>query len=216
MVVATIMAILVTIGIVSFNPIKQTQKAWDVKRSADLNHLKVSLENFYEDQERFPVASEICFDSPSSPRTDLYSQTACSCHICGRSDTSPSLAPYLTTLPCDPQSPQKEYLYDYDCSSTSPGWYRAYDRLSVENSLASQKLHCSVGCGPAPDYAYAYLVFSNAQPEGIFCFNYLRLWQKKDGSGDCNICKSPSSGDICNYTKRNLFYQSACTQRCNP
>lgn len=216
MVVVIILAIIMMIALAFFNPFKQTQRAWDTKRTADLSSLKTTLENFYSDRDRFPRATEICFDSPSSPRTDLYGQAACSCNICGRSATSPSLSPYLTNLPCDPQSPQEEYLYDYDCSSTSPSWYRVYAKLSVEDSPASLKLHCSVGCGPAPDYAYNYLVFSSTLPEGLFCSNYTRLWQKKDGSGNCNICKSPTGGDICDYTKSHLYYQATCTKKCNP
>jgi len=215
MMVVTLVAILATLALVTFNPLKQTQRAWDVKRIAELDKLKTVLEGFYADKDRFPVASEICFDSPSVSRVDLYGQTACSCHICGRSSTSPGFTPYLAQLPCDPQSPQKEYLYDYDCSSTSPIWYRTYDRLSLGNSPASLKLHCGVGCGPSPDFAYDYLVFSNTKPEGIFCSDYTKLWQKKDGSGSCNICKSPFGGDICNYGINNLFYQSTCTKKCN-
>jgi len=215
MVVTTITGILIVAMIAFFDPIKQIQKSQDGKRISELNTLQKVLEDFYNDKNRFPLPSNICFDSPSAPRTDLYGKTACSCHICGNSSTSPSFSPYLPSLPCDPQSTQKEYLYDYDCSTASPGWYRIYTKLSLENNPVIIQAGCGGGCGPPiPDFPYNYAVYSNAQPETILCSDYVRLWQK-DGFGNCNICKSPSGGNVCDYNN-NLYYQSGCTQKCSP
>ena len=214
MVVATLTAILIVVMLSVFDPIKQFQKSWDGKRISELDSLQKVLEDFYNDKNRFPLPENICFDTVSAPRTDLYGKTACSCQICGRSPQSPSFSPYLPSLPCDPQSSQKEYLYDYDCSTASPGWYRIYTKLSLENNPAIIQVGCGGGCGPSPDLAYNYVVFSNTQPETIRCSDYSRLWQK-DGFGDCNICKSPTGGDICNYNE-NTYYVTNCTKRCSP
>ena len=215
MVVTMITGILIVAMIVLFNPIKQMQKSWDGKRVAELNTLRKVLEDYYNDKNRFPLPSDICFDSASAPRTDLYGKTACSCHICGNSSTSPSFSPYLPSLPCDPQSPAKEYLYDYDCSTTSPSWYRIYTKLSIESNPAIIQAGCGGGCGPpVPVFPYNYAVYSNTLPETILCSDYVRLWQK-DSFNNCNICKSPSGGNVCDYNN-NLYYQSGCTQKCSP
>lgn len=213
MVVAALIAILIVAAISVFDPIKQMQKSQDGKRTSELNTLQKVLEDYYNDKNRFPVASDICFDSPTSPRTDLYGKIACSCHICGNSAQSPSFSPYLSSLPCDPQSPQKEYLYDYDCSTASPNWYRIYTKLSIESNPNIIQVGCGGNCGPSSDFVYNYAVFSNAEPETIKCSVSTRLWQK-DILGDCNICKS-LSGDICNYSE-NVYYNAICTKRCSP
>ena len=216
MVVATLIAILIAVGITLFDPIKQLQKSWDGKRITELNTLQKVFEDFYNDKNRFPLPSDVCFDSASAPRIDLYGKTACSCHICGHSPQSPDFSPYLGALPCDPQSSQKEYLYDYDCLTTSPSWFRIYAKLSVTSNPIIIQVGCGGGCGPSPNFAYNYLVFSNTKSETIFCSGYIRLWQK-DRLGYCNICKSPSGGDICNYNE-NVYYQSTCTntKKCSP
>jgi len=178
MVVATIIGILIAVLIATFDPIKQIQKSQDGKRTSELNTLRKVLEDYYNDKNRFPAATDICYNAPSAPRTDLFGNTACSCNICGNNPLSPLISPYLPSLPCDPQSPQKEYLYDYDCSTASPGWYRIYAKLSLENNPAIIQVGCGGGCGPSPDFAYNFATFSNTEPETISCSDYIRLWQK--------------------------------------
>lgn len=214
MVVATLIAILIVVGITLFNPLKQIQKSHDGKRTSELNTLQKVLEDYYNDKNRFPLPADICFDAASAPRTDLYGQTACSCHICGNSAQSPNFSPYLSSLPCDPQSPQKEYLYDYDCSTASPNWYRIYTKLAIESNPNIIQVGCGGNCGPSPDFAYNYVVSSNAKPETISCSDYIRLWQT-NANNYCNICKSPIGGDRCNYSE-NTYYQSNCTSECSP
>lgn len=211
-VVMTVVALLAVVGIGLLNPMKQIQKSHDSKRKGELATLFKTFEDFYNDKNRFPLAFDVCFDAASSPRTDLYGKTACFCQICGRSPTSPNLSPYLPRFPCDPQSPQKEYLYDYDCSTASPNWFRIYTKLSLADDPDIKRVGCGAGCGPSPDFAYNYLVSSNAKPEAILCSDYVRLYQK-DGQGLCNICKSPSGGDICDYDQ-DVFNEITCTQKC--
>lgn len=213
MVIATITGILIVAMMVFFDPIKQFQKSQDGKRISELNALQNVIEDFYNDKNRFPLPVDICFDEASAPRTDLYGRTACSCHICGNSAQSPSFSPYLRSLLCDPQSPQKEYLYDYDCSSSSPGWYRVYTILSITSNPVIIQVGCGAGCGPSPDFLYNYSIYSNTKPETISCSDYDRLWQK-DSLSNCNICKSPSGGNQCNYNER-LYYQSSCINGCS-
>ena len=212
LVVIALLAVLALVFIGLLNPLKQIQKSWDGKRKGELSTLNKIFEDFYNDKNRFPLPADVCFDAASAPRTDLYGKTACTCQICGRSPTSPAFSPYLPSLPCDPQSPQKEYLYDYDCSTASPSWFRLYTKLSLLDDPDIKRVGCGAGCGPAPDFAYNYLVFANNQPEAILCSDYVRLYQK-DQQGFCNICKAPGSGDVCDYNQ-NVYNEITCTQKC--
>lgn len=208
----TLVAIISLVMLTFLNPIKQLQKSWDSKRKTELESLHKVFEDFYNDKNRYPLPTDVCFDTASSSRIDIYGKTACFCQICGRNSNSPSFSPYIAELPCDPQSPQKEYLYDYDCSSVNPNWFRIYSKLSITDDPDSERVGCGAGCGPSPDFAYDYSVFSGNQPEAIFCVNYTRLYQK--GSNNlCNICKSPSGSDVCDYNK-DIYYEVSCTKRC--
>lgn len=221
----TLIELLIVVGVLGvlsltfmglFNPLRQFQKSYDGKRKAELDSLPKIFENIYNDKNRFPLPAEVCFDASSAPRSDTYGKTACTCHICGKNSNSPPFSPYLSQLPCDPLSSQKEYLYDFDCASTPPDpqWFRIYTQLAIENDPDIKKVGCLAGCGPAPDFAYNYLVSVNARPEAIRCSDSIRLYQK-DEAGNCNICKSPVGGDICNYNE--ILYNSyPCNRRCSP
>ena len=215
-IVISIIILIISAAIALLNPLTQIKKSWDGKRKAELNTLLKIFEDFYNDKNRFPIASDVCFDAASTPRTDLYGKTACFCQICGNNPLSPSISPYLPNLPCDPQSPAKEYLYDFDCSQTpqNPQWFRIYTKLSITDDPDIKRVDCDFGCGPAPDFAYNYLVFYNAPPEAAICVDYIALYQK-DQQGFCNICKSPSEGDICDYNK-DVYNGITCTQKCGP
>ena len=212
-IVISIVALIISAAIALLNPFTQIKKSWDGKRKAELNTLPKIFEDFYNDKNRFPLASDVCFDAASPPRTDVFGKTACFCQICGRSSQSPKIS-QLPELPCDPQSTQKEYLYDYDCATTSPNWFRIYTKLSLTDDPDIERVGCGFGCGPAPDFAYNYLVFYNASPEVSICSDYIRLYQK-DQQGLCNICKSPSGGDICDYNE-DIYHELTCTQKCTP
>lgn len=210
----TLIALLAVVTIGFINPLKQIQRSWDGKRKGELTTLSRVFEDFYNDKNHFPLPADVCFDTPSSPRIDTYGKTACYCQICGNKNGSPTFSPYVPQLPCDPQSPQKEYLYDYDCSTASPHWFRVYTKLSVTDNQDIKRVGCRAGCGPAPDFAYNYAVFSNTEPETISCTGKDRFYQK-DSQGNCNICKSPSGGDICNYNN-DIYYEVTCTKKCSP
>jgi len=156
LIIIAIIAILAVAAFILFNPKKQIEKAWDGKRKHELSQLKKVLEDWYNDKNCYPKPSEICFDPPTSKNT---------CRICGHQSSSPSLSPYLPLLPCDPQYPKKNYLYQVD-NLKCPQWYRIYADLSLSdfgiNDETTKQLECySQSCGPAPDYGYDYGVTSN-------------------------------------------------------
>lgn len=213
-IVIAIAGILATAALVLFNPAQQINKSMDAKRKSELHALQKATEDFYNDKSAYPNPSQICFGPTTAPRTDQYGKTACTCEICGNKATSPSFSPYMSRLTCDPQSPSKEFLYDFDCSdATKPQWYRIYTKLSNLGDDDRKKVGCEYGCGPDPNYAYHYVVMSpNTSPEISFCVNMTYLYYI-GYQGGCDICRSPATGDTCNYANP-LYIDSSCTQAC--
>ena len=179
LIIIALIVLIATAFLVLFNPKKQIEKTWDGKRKQELSQLKEALEDWYNDKNCYPKPSEICYDSPTANNT---------CHICGNQPTSPSFSPYLSYLPCDPESPKKNYLYQVD-NLTCPTWYRIYADLSLSDyrndEPSTKELGCYVqSCGPAPNYGYDYGVSSpNIDLEKSNQFSYCAI------SG-CNACGS--------------------------
>jgi GxxExxY protein len=194
LIIIALIAILATALLVLFNPKKQIEKAWDTKRKNDLNTLRKVLEDYYNDKGCYPKDEEICYNEKKENRGRVGSGASIvgySCNICGTEPTprnfSPYLSTYLSTLPCDPQHPTHDYLYQYD-PSDCPQWYRIYTVFSVRDDPDSKALGCPYGgCGlknppqPTPDYGYDYGV-SNTNIEISNQYNCLT------SSGNCNTC----------------------------
>jgi len=182
LIIIALIALLAIAVLILFNPKKQIEKSWDGKRKHELSQLKKVLEDWYNDKNCYPRPEEICYDSPTSNNT---------CHICGNHQNSPKLTPYLSSLPCDPQHPTKEYLYQVD-NQTCPKWYRIYADLSssdyTNNNPQTEEVGCFFqGCGPGPNYGYDYGVSSpNVDLEKAVSF----LYCSKTG---CNGCGLPPS-----------------------
>ncbi|MDO8497462.1 MAG: prepilin-type N-terminal cleavage/methylation domain-containing protein [bacterium] len=149
----TIMELLVVIAILgivlatyplttNFNV--QIAKGKDARRKTDLASLKHILEDFYNDNNRYPLPSEVCYDSLSG---------SSNCHICGDHPASPGFVPYAGKLPCDPQSRAKEYRYLVS-DPLNPTWYRIYTELSNKDDTSIAEVGCSSGCGPTNGYNY--------------------------------------------------------------
>lgn len=149
----TIMELLIVIAIlgivlatypltVNFNA--QIGKGQDARRKTDLASLKHIFEDFYNDNSRYPLPSEVCYDSLSG---------SSNCHICGNQPTSPGFTPYANNLPCDPQSMAKNYRYEVS-DPLNPTWYRIYVQLSNKDDKSIVEVGCSSGCGPTNGYNY--------------------------------------------------------------
>src|SRR5574340_1311498 len=135
-IVIALIAILAVILILLLNPWQQIGRGNDAKRKHDLDVLKKVLEDYYNDKGCYPLAAQLCYDIPPGPTevrkgigagATLYSYT---CHICNTDDPNrPNFSPYLSPLPCDPEHPQKEYLYEVDPTNGScPRWYNIDDK----------------------------------------------------------------------------------------
>lgn len=210
-IVVAIIALVAAAALALLNPFFQIKKSWDGQRKKDLDLIRKVFEDWYNDKGAYPVAADICYTAASAPRTDYSGNTACTCKICGKDQNSPNFSPYLNTIPCDPQYPNKHYLYDYDCSTSKPAWYRIYTKLSNEFDRASDEVGCAGPCGPSGDANYNYYVGTLA-PELNQCIKYDRLYQY-DLNNLCNICKSPSTPDVCNPQK-DTYIDAGCQILC--
>ncbi len=186
----TLMELLIIIGLISIiavvalvflNPLQQINKAKDIQRKRDLDILKKSFEDYYNDKSCYPEPNEVCYNAKSQ----YAPSEAITCNICGNNPSSPSFSPYLEKLPCDPDSPKKEYLYQVD-SLICPQWFRVYSELNNKSDQAINELDCSAeSCGPKPFFGYDFGVASpNTDLEratNINCFS---------NDGQCNTCGS--------------------------
>lgn len=106
-IVLSLIAILVFVAIAFYRG--QIFKSRDAKRKADLNRIKVAVEEYEKDHSCYPTPNLV---------------------VC---NPGTGLSPYLDKIPCDPIT-NASYFYDYQ-NSTCPTWYRMFSVL--ENSKDS-------------------------------------------------------------------------------
>ena len=224
LVIIGILAVLVVAFFALFNPMQQIGKSWDSKRKKELDTLRKVLEDYYNDKNRFPLATEICYDATvknPNPRIDTFGKQACSCNICGKQSPKRDLTPYINTLACDPQFPQKKYLYDFDCANNgdSPQWFRIYTSLSNKSDPVIAALGCQTGCGPSSNayFDYGFPSTNERLEEGMKCKYFSPLYYIRKGI--CNICGTYSE---CLVLDPNIDYYldagsptvPGCTKKC--
>jgi len=151
LIVIALIAVIAIVSLFTLNPKGQADKALDSQKKTNLSQLKKILEDWYNDKNRYPLASEIC--------TDTFDVNN-ACPICGTESTPEDFKPYLTTLPCDPKYPDTGYLYQVD-NTDNPHWYRIYTNLSNTTDPEITNVGCDKGCGPPPNYSYNYGVTSS-------------------------------------------------------
>lgn len=124
LIVIALLAILV-IGLLALGNYKtQIQKGRDAKRKSDLVVLKLKMEDYYNDHNRYPTVDEM--DECKVP-----------------------FRPYMDLIPCDPRGPA--YYYE---TNESGQWYRIYTALEYEEDPAIASVGCTNGCGPDGTYNY--------------------------------------------------------------
>ncbi len=186
MIVVTLIVIVATALLVGLKPLTQIYKGQDSRRKSELAALQKVLEDFYNDKQCYPKPNEVCYNDTGGT----------TCNICGRHALSPQFSPYLSHLPCDPRSPQKNYTYQVDPTTTCPTHYRIYTTLSNQSDpIIAQK--CQYGCGPAPDFSYNYGVSSpNTSLEANLnlCTDATTLHFLNDAH-NCNTCGGAANGE---------------------
>ncbi|MBP7842643.1 type II secretion system protein [Candidatus Woesebacteria bacterium] len=125
LIVVAVLAILIIMALTTLP--QQVNKSRDSRRKSDLQKIKIAFENYYSDKDCYP------------PKNILDN--------CGGTQ----LAPYLPTIPCDPQTRTK-YLYAPE-GAVCPRYYRIFSNLEIDVDPVIKELGCDTasGCG-----AYAY------------------------------------------------------------
>ena len=211
LIIVALIAIVATAFLVLLNPMQQINKARDSQKKSDLDLLKKTFEDYYNDKSCYPRINEVCYNAKP-----VYASTeAITCNICGNKTAPPNFAnfsPYLPHLPCDSQSPIKDYLYQVD-EIACPKWYRIYSELYNKDDSAINDLTCDgESCGPKPNFGYNFGVSSpNTDLERSNAFNCF------DQSGACNscgtisTCEDPDVAPGCQiYKKFYPSYSSCC------
>lgn len=230
MIVVTLLIIIAIVGLVTLNPFTQINKANDAKRKSELTILKKVLEDWYNDKGCYPKVNQICYDSGTYNPVNLTT----SCHICGSKPGSPSLSPYLNSVPCDPQQTnERQYLYEIN-DVNCPTLYKIYGKLSNSADSVITELGCQTACGPYGNCNYNYGVTSSntgliqctafATPtpgggSGGNCSTYGTLYYMA-GTG-CTVCNSYANCQA--IAPGQTYYIDAggggdpgCTQTCIP
>ncbi|MFH1187172.1 MAG: type II secretion system protein GspG [Candidatus Levyibacteriota bacterium] len=119
-----ILAILATISIAVLDPITQFHKANDARIKSDLSQIEKSLEQYYEDNSKYPDA------------TANYKIDSLGTEI----DWGTAWQPYMNILPKDPRSPNQVYVY-YSPDGQSYYIYANLNRAE-DKSLCNLGLAC--------------------------------------------------------------------------
>jgi prepilin-type N-terminal cleavage/methylation domain-containing protein len=113
--ILVVVAIIVVLGLallVGINPMAQIFKAYDAHRKADLSKIKIALEAYYSDHDCYPV-----FPLKDSKNRPSY--------VCD----SNLLVPYLTSMPCDPNTRKPYTLYLTPTGSSCPQQFAVYAQI---------------------------------------------------------------------------------------
>lgn len=104
----------------------------DSKRKQDLNKLTAVMEDYYNDNLRYPPAG-------ADGTIDNLAWGS-------------SFAPYADRLPQDPKSPGQNYLYQTDPSGQN--YFALYSKLENAKDSDIEKSGCQAGCGPGLSFNY--------------------------------------------------------------
>jgi prepilin-type N-terminal cleavage/methylation domain-containing protein len=186
LIVVSLIIILVTAVLVLLNPMQQINKAKDSQKISDLDLLKKTFEDFYNDHNCYPKTVEACYPSNQSGYNPLINTK---CYICGSQLNSPTLSPYLRSLPCDPNQPKKKYLYYIQGNANCPSSFKIYSDFNLSDSPISVDVGCGFGgCGIPTGYGYDYGV-SSGNVSLDFSHNFFCLTK----TNTCDNCLSLSN-----------------------
>lgn len=140
--VIAVIGTLATVLITVINPLDQIAKARDAQRKSDLAQIQRGLEQYYNDNGRYPPASTTTMSSPE-------------CRIINTTTSNPvnwgaSYQPYFQTLPIDPRSANgRRYCYT---TASNDQIYRLYTSLE-RGAKDSQACVTTPSCMSNPNQA---------------------------------------------------------------
>jgi prepilin-type N-terminal cleavage/methylation domain-containing protein len=128
LIVIAIVAVLILMLLVSMT--KQVSRSRDAQRKADLEKIKVSFEDYYNDNGCYPPI-DVLIDCRGT-----------------------SFKPYMNIIPCDPMTGDPYYYVPL--GSDSCGGYRVYAGLESFDDPIIQELSCggAAGCGYGQQFNY--------------------------------------------------------------
>jgi len=201
----SVIALISVVAILLLDPTRQIKKVWDGQRKHDLSTLRRTFEDYYNDKNHYPKPDDVCFDPPETK------EEYCICRICGLNRNN--IVGYLSRLHCDPQHPQRDYLYQFDCDETEgPTWYRIWAQLSEEGKQGASSYGAPYNVSVASPNVDNPETLEQppacpADPGNKYCLK----------SGYCNNCGSfanCSNGESCDSPVQ-LYTDFMCTTVCN-
>lgn len=166
--VMALVVILMTVGLIVLNPQEQFARSKDAIRKNDLHTLRNMFEEWKNDRGCYPKLSDVCYSNKS----------ATTCTICTTHPDTPSFEAYAKNAICDPESPNRDYLYEIQGDSTCPNAFLVYTKLRANYVQSNDVYNCTAlhACGPRPFFGYDYLVSSpNAfiqTADAFFCIRH--------------------------------------------
>jgi len=141
LIVVATLALLTLIGISTAK--LQLAKGYDSRRKTDIYQIQQALEEYEKDHDCYP------------------SQEDLDC------DPGEGLKPYLSKIPCDPQT-KLSYLYYPQTGKTCAKWYWVFSNLGNQGDSIIDSLGCQYGCGPDSDSAtFQYYAKSPNAPDPV-------------------------------------------------
>ena len=128
----TLVELLIVIGVIGImavglmyliDPFGQIQKANDAKRKSDLEQLQRTLEIYYNDNGKYPPSSGSTVIAPCTGTYRINPSTGCQ-------EWGTSWTVYNTTLPKDPTSSTRNYVYFASSDGQSYWIYASLERRS--------------------------------------------------------------------------------------
>lgn len=129
-IVIALLAVLSVILLMVINPFKQMEKSWDMQKKHDLAIMQKMFEDYYNDKEAYPQPEDVCLDEVQEIGG------ICSCHICGL--VRNNFSAYLQKLHCDPQHPNFDYLYQFECEGNNQNFRICAVLNSKKNQLPNR------------------------------------------------------------------------------
>jgi len=160
----------------------QLKKARDGKRKADLEKIKVTLYDYFFDQECFPENLPDCGEELRRGNTV-----------------------YLASFPCDPNGGGYGYqTREGECSN----WFKILAGLENTNDKNIDKVGCGFGCGAECEYNYGLSSSNIRVNEG--CARYYACSPGGGGDGVCDEYDDPGASECPSVFENDPTCQNFC------
>lgn len=203
-----LLVLVVLISLVFFivmgsNFFAQVKKARDLKRKEGVYKIQKIIEDFHVDHGRYPSIREMAYVLVDDVSQNW--ETALAGRVCGAQYTSEAINKYIGELPCDPSSPDSDYVYFLFDNKQR---YAIFTTLEITSDPMIEEIGCAYGC------SYFLDIFD---PGGSISSNYFNFYV---ASSDFTIsdCYSSTALHAC-YPGRddvNERCQGCTDYRCAP